>query len=921
VEVAAVSHIRPFALVLFLAACGSHEPARPAPSAGPAASSAASPAPSAGGMRQNAAPSSARDVIERLMQMADRKAVALDPFIPEPKAPLETPHLVGKGADGAIEFALAHTSVHARVEGVIAQVEVQQLYQNPTANRLEAVYQFPLPENAAVTDMLFRIRNRVVISEVRRRAEAKQVYEDAKREGKAAALTEQERPNLFTQSVANIPPGESVEVILRYTHEVKFDDGRYTFVFPTTIGPRYIPGHMAETADAARVTPPVVPAGMRSAHDIEIAVELLPGAAFTDVAARSHRIETGLDRAHGTRLVTLGAGDTIPNKDFILGWRPASVEPDARLLVEEGHFMLFVQPPAKVVPEQVRPKQMVFLIDKSGSMMGPPIETAKRVIKKALANMGPDDTFQLVAFDSSTQTMSPIALGNTPENVRAAESWLESLEGGGGTEMLRGIIQALELPTDPKRLRMVVFCTDGFIGNEAEIIDYIDKSRGQARVFGFGIGSSVNRYLIEGVGRAGRGASEVVRLEDPVDDVVARLYRRLDRPVLTDIALSFDGLQAEALLPERLPDLFAGQPLVVVGKTKGAPRAGAEVTVTGRLGTATWRRTIPLNVVAERGTTLGTLWARRRIEDLMNRRPYQTPTHEDEEEIVRLALERKLITQYTSFVAVERQLKLDVNVPLVQLLVPNEMPEGVKHEGIFGTDAVEVTPARVKPGDPELRVSAPPDAVAVTVELPFESAPRAAVKDGPSGDWVARFLVPSGWPDGSYDARVVIRREGGRRDEHVVSLRVDTTPAAIAVVSSPDAVRPGSVLRLSMKPAVGLDQIGRALVAPNAGGIGWTLKGAMDVKEVLVRAPWGEVARARMEGPLGLWVAELAVPDGAARGRAAFEIVASDAAGNVSRRTLELSVGDTPRTPLVMGAFVLAALGFLVARAARRRVS
>jgi Ca-activated chloride channel family protein len=914
-EAAAVTNIRrPIALALLLCACGSHETPR-TPARGPlhTAAGAAPPTPGANGP----SPSSAREVIERLMRLANHEAVELSPLVPGPRDPLETPHLVGKSADGTIEFALAHTSVHARVTGSIAHVEVQQLYQNPTANRLEAVYQFPLPENAAVTDMLFRIRNRVVVSEVRRRAEAKQVYEDAKREGKAAALTEQERPNLFTQSVANIPPGESVEVILRYVHEIKFDDGRYTFVFPTTIGPRYVP---ASVTDAERVTPPVVPPGMRSAHDIEIAVELLPGAAFTDVAARSHRIETGVDAEHGARLVTLAAGDTVPNKDFILGWRPAGKEPDARLLVEEErdahHFMLFVQPPAHVEAAQVRPKQMVFLIDKSGSMMGEPIETAKRVIKRALAGMGPDDTFQLVAFDSSTEVMSESALGNTPENVRAAGAWLETLSGGGGTEMLQGIIRALELPTDPRRLRMVVFCTDGFIGNEPEIIDYIAKSRGEARVFGFGIGSSVNRYLIEGVGRAGRGAAEVVRLQDPVDDVVARLYKRLDRPVLTDIALSFEGLDAEALEPARLPDLFAGQPLVVVGRAKSAPRPDARVTITGKLGTAAFRRTLPLAAAAERGTTLGTLWARRRIEELTERRPYGGVEPQDQEEIVALALQRKLITQYTSFVAVERELKVDPSLPLTRLLVPNEMPEGVKYEGIFGSETVaQVTPVRIKPGDPELRVQAP-DATRVSVELPFfrGGAPLAAVRDGDRSTWVARFLVPSGWPDGSYDAHVIIERIDGARLERTVSLRVDTTPPAIAVVGAPETAQPGATLRLAMKPALPLDELLTMAAAPNAGGLGWTIKGAIDVKQVLVRAPWGEVARARMDGTFGEWIAELHVPDGAAAGPAQLEIVAVDTAGNTSRRTLDVHIGGALRAPVLMGAVALLALALLVRR-------
>jgi Ca-activated chloride channel homolog len=898
--------VRISALPLLLVAC-STQPA-PAPASAPAPSPIAKPTTSP--------PTSARQLVERLLKMADAKTIDFSPLVPDHKRTSDPPRLTGKSGDGApIEFALAHTSVYARVSGNIAQVEVQQLYQNPTSNRLEAIYAFPLPENAAVTDMLFRIKNRVVRSEVRRRAEAKAEYERAKQEGKTAALTEQERPNLFTQSVANIPPGESVEVILRYTNEIAFDDGRYTFHFPTTIGPRYIPA--SGVADANRVTPPVIAPGMRSAHDIEIAVELMPGAAFADTASRSHRIVTATDG--DKRLVTLAPEDTIPNKDFILAWRPASQEPDARLLTQadaDGRYMmLFVQPPSTVTHNQVRPKQMVFLIDKSGSMMGQPIEAAKRVIMMALRNMGRDDTFQLVAFDSATVTMSDDALPNTPANLRQAESWLSSLSGAGGTEMLSGIRTALDLPTDPKRLRMVVFCTDGFIGNEQQIIEHIEKERNGARVFGFGIGTSVNRYLIEGVARAGRGAAEYVRLQDPVDDTVARLYKRLDRPVLTDLEVSFDGIVASDLLPQRLPDLFAGQPLVIVGKSQGAPSAKGGVTLKGRLGDQPWTRHIPLAIAGDqRGSVLGTLWARRRIDDLSSRQQWGEPSKDVQEEIIALALRRKLITQYTSFVAVEKQVSVDTRIPLDTLLVGNELPEGVAFQGIFGEGSAQVTPARVKPGDPELRVIASASARSVFVTLPFESAPREAVKDRQSGEWVARFLVPSGWPDGSYDAKVAITHEDGRREESTVSLRVDTTPASVAVLSSPGSVRPGQVMRIEMKPCLPLAEIGAHMLKPNPGGVAYSLKGAMDVKEVLVRAPWGEVVRARMEGALGQYVAELHVPDGQALGPASLEIVAGDGAGNVSRRTLDITVGGAAKPPYLMGAFALLALALITRR-------
>jgi Ca-activated chloride channel homolog len=482
--------------------------------------------------------------------------------------------------------------------------------------------------------------------------------------------------------------------------------------------------------------------------------------------------------------------------------------------------------------------------------------------------------------------------------------------------MLSGIRAALDQPYDPKRLRMVVFCTDGFIGNEKEIIDYIGTMRGQSRVFGFGIGSSVNRYLVEGVARAGRGAAEIVRQGEPANEAVARLYKRLDRPVLTDVSLRFSGVDVTALEPERMPDLFAGQPLVVVGKYRG--HGPASVEISGKLGTKPYRRTIPVTLASQPGdAVLGTLWARRRIETLTDATENGAGA-DQKTQIVDLALKFKLITAYTSFVAVEKQLKLDTRTPLAEMLVPNELPEGVSYKGIFAEEVAqanaEVTPARVKPGDPEIRVQAPPRA-RVHVALPWTKRPVRAVWDAPAGEHVARFLVPAGWPDGSWTARVIIDHPAGAREERTVELHVDTRAAAVAVVSAPATVRPGEAMLLAFKPALPLEAVADALSTPMPGGAGAALKSAMDVKEILVRAPWGEVARAKMDGPLGIYRATLHVPRLQARGDAELEVVACDTAGNVSRRPLVVAVTPTSGASWAGGMILLiAAFGRLFAR-------
>jgi Ca-activated chloride channel family protein len=498
--------------------------------------------------------------------------------------------------------------------------------------------------------------------------------------------------------------------------------------------------------------------------------------------------------------------------------------------------------------------------------------------------------------------------------------------------MLTGIRAALGAPADPRRLRMVVFCTDGFIGNEAEIITAVEALRGSARVFGFGVGSSVNRYLVEGVGRAGRGSSEVVSLKEPPDEAVTRLFRRLDRPVLTDLEVSFEGAAVEDLLPARLPDLLAGQPLVVSGRVRGGRPAA--VVLRGRLGEQPYVARIPVSLSTAAGPeaslsppeqpVAGTLWARRRVDVLLAPRQ-EPPPAAAVAEVVAHALRFKLVTPYTSFVAVERTLRVDPSLPLARAPVPNELPEGVSHEGVFGEE-VEVLPARVKPGDPELRVRAGPTAVAVRVALPFERDAREAVRDEARADWVLRFLVPPGWPDGSWDAKVRIVHAGGRVEERTAPIRVDTTAASIAVVAAPAAAAPGEEVRLVLKPSLPLARLPG--LAEREGGLASAVKGAMEVKEVLVRAPWGEVARARLEGPLGLWVASVHVPDEAGEGEGELEIAASDAAGNVSRRRVPLAVrarttpGERARYASAAGGaatFAAVALGALLAAALLRR--
>jgi len=834
--------------------------------------------------------------------------------LPASAARAEPARLIGVDPDGkeVVEFPLEHTTVTADVTGNIARVELQQVYANPLENRLEAVYKFPLPENAAVTDMFFRIGRRVVYSEVKKKDEAKATYEEAKAEGKTAALTEEDRPNLFTQSVANIPPGEKVVVVLRYVHEVPFADGRYRFVFPMTVGPRYTPATM-DAADVAAVTAPVLAPEFRSAHEVDVTLRLHPAGAFGEVASVNHAIDEAT--AAGARVVTLAdtPEEHIPNRDLVLEYRPASGVPEPFFLSEmekgERYAMLFIEPPTDVTPEMVRPKEMIFLLDVSGSMEGEPIETGKELVRRSLAALGPEDTFQIVAFAGEAVPLEPAPLTNTPAHVKTGLDDLGRLFGGGGTEMLAGIKATLDPPADPARMRMVILFTDGWIGNEKEIIDAVEARRGETRVFGFGIGSASNRYLIEGVAAAGRGVADYVTLGEDADLSVSRLFSRLDRPLLTDLELSWDGHAPAEVYPARVPDLFAGQPLVVVARCDGD--APAAVTVKGKLGKATWARRVAVDHAGPPGgAVLGTLWARRKI-GVLEARPGDDPGAAGIEEITRLGMKFKMVTPYTSLVAVERELRADVDLPLTTVLIPGELPEGTSFEAIFGPsgegapDGAVVTPLRVKPGDPEVRIDAPRSA-RVTVNVPWADEALVAVWDEPRAQWVARFLVPATWPDGTYGLGVHVDLGGGHVAERTAVVKVDTSSAAVAVVSAPDAVSAGAPFTLVLKPAVGLTRMAGALGgAPDARGALESLKSLSDVKDIVVTAPWGESVSAEMDPSTGAYRVALTPPAGTRAGPAALEIVAADPAGNVSRRTLVVNVNgetDANRTAAFLAA-------------------
>ena len=604
----------------------------------------------------------------------------------------------GNGQPKAI-CPLKHTDVKVEISGFLSRVNVTQEFENPFKEKIEAVYVFPLPANAAVDDMTMVVGERTVRGKILRREEAQAVYDAAKSGGQVASLLNQERPNIFTQSVANILPGEKVKITISYVETLKYEAGSYEFSFPMVVGPRYMPGEATgqkgsgtapdttQVPDASRISPKLAPAGMRAGHDISIDIMLDAGLPIDDIKGKSHEVELERLNAHSAH-VRLKTGAMIPNKDFVLRYDVAGKTIQDALLAhrsdKDGYFTLILQPPDRIVAEDVTPKELVFVLDTSGSMSGFPIEKAKETMKLALDGLYPGDTFNLITFAGDTSILFPQPVAATPANLRKAQAFLAERSGSGGTEMMKAIQASLD-PTDSQdHVRIVCFMTDGYVGNEMAIISEVQKHP-NARVFGFGIGGSVNRFLLDKMSEYGRGEVEYVALNDDGSAAARRFHERVRNPLLTDISVDWNGLPVTDVYPKRIPDLFGAKPVILTGRYTGAGRG--VIRLKGKMSGREFVREIAVDFpeAEAQHNVLSSLWARQRIDDLMGQdyngaqRGEMKP--ELKETITNLGLEYRLMTQFTSFVAVEEMIVTDGGQPR-RIDVPVEVPEGVNREAV-----------------------------------------------------------------------------------------------------------------------------------------------------------------------------------------------------------------------------------------------
>jgi Ca-activated chloride channel family protein len=595
--------------------------------------------------------------------------------------------LVLSDEPGTDVMPLKSSRADVKIAGVVAAVKVSQVYKNTGKKTLEAVYVFPGSTRAAVHAMRMTIGERVIEAEIMERQKARETYQQAKKEGKTTSLLEQQRPNVFQMNVANILPGDEIKVELNYLELLQPEDNLYEFVYPTVVGPRYT----TKTAEGAPDTDkwvqnPYLHQGEAPPYTFGLDVELSSGLPLTRLASPSHEVEINYAGKNSAR-IKIKDEKTAGNKDFVLRYALAGGKIESGLLLypgrDENFFLLMMEPPERVKPEAVAPREYIFIVDISGSMHGFPLDTAKTLMDDIISGLKPQDSFNVLLFASGSAILSPSgSLPANADNKQKAVDFIKSRPGGGGTNIVPALKQALALPRTPGVSRIITVATDGYVGVEPQVFQLIRDHLGAANLFVFGIGTAVNRHLIEGMARAGLGESFVVLKPADAAKEAARFRSYIANPVLTDIKVSFEGFAAYETEPAQLPDLFARRPLTMLGKYRGSP-SGAIVVKGKTAGGDYERRLEPAKAQAgPENAALRLLWARQRLMGLVD---FSRLTREDKavvQEATALGLKYGLMSPYTSFVAVDKVKRADGQVVTVKQPLP--LPEGVSDRAVGG---------------------------------------------------------------------------------------------------------------------------------------------------------------------------------------------------------------------------------------------
>jgi len=589
---------------------------------------------------------------------------------------------------GVDQLPLKSTGAEVNIAGVIAEVKVSQLYKNEGDSVLEAIYIFPTSTRAAVYAMKMRVGDRVIQAKIKKRHEAREEYEQARRDGKTASLLEQQRPNVFQMNVANILPGDEIEVEMSYTELLVPEDGIYEFVYPTVVGPRYSETKAAGAPDTEKwVENPHLHEGEKAPYSFHLGLAVRSGMPIAKISSPSHEIEveySGKKTAH----VALKGDGSGGNRDFVLRYSLAGKQIETGLLLypgeEENFFLLMMEPPAKVGKRDIVPREYIFILDVSGSMHGFPLNTAKTLMRNLLGNMRRQHYFNVLLFSGSAAVLSPKSLQASGKNIDRGIGFIGRQRGSGGTRLLNGLQRALDLPHTEGTSRIVVVVTDGYVSVEKDAFELIRNNLSEANLFAFGIGSSVNRFIIEGMARAGQGEPLIILKPDEAAKKAAKFREYISAPVLQGIELEFDDFEAYSTEPKSIPDLFAKRPVIAVGKYRGQPKGA--ILVKGHVPGEKLEGRMNLEDanISKDNSALRYLWARRRIMQLadMNKLVHGRDK-ELIDEVTRLGLEYNLMTEFTSFVAVDQRVRTDGSkTKTVKQPVP--LPQGVSDTAVGG---------------------------------------------------------------------------------------------------------------------------------------------------------------------------------------------------------------------------------------------
>ncbi len=581
---------------------------------------------------------------------------------------------------GPDQLPLKTTTAQVNISGVIADVLVTQVYKNEGRHPLEAIYIFPASTRAAVYGMKITLGKRMIEAKIQKREEARRTYEQALNQGKTASLLEQQRPNVFQMNVANIMPGDEIKVELKYTELLVPTDRVYEFVYPTVVGPRYSnQGAASAPAKEHWVQNPYLHQAERPTYTFELSLSLAAGLPIQDLFCPSHKVQTSFAGPSEAKVVLDPLEKQGGNRDFILRYRLNGRQIQSGLLLVEGEkenfFLLQMQPPKRVAREQIPGREYIFIVDVSGSMHGFPLEISKHLLKDLIGRLRSTDRFNVLLFSGGSSLLSNQSLPVNRENIDRALQLVDRQRGGGGTELLPALKRALDLEKADGYSRTIVIATDGYVTVEGEVFELIRKNLGQANMFAFGIGSSVNRHIIEGLAHVGMGESFVITDPHEAPAQAERFRQMIESPVLTKIKIGFEGFSVYDVEPAGIPDLFADRPIVIFGKWRGRPKG--KILLSGLSGEGPFQEAIEVGGTKPLKTDQGLryLWARHKItllSDFNKLRPEDRRTRE----VTELALKYNLLTAYTSFVAVDTEIRNKNGSPTT-VKQPLPLPQGV----------------------------------------------------------------------------------------------------------------------------------------------------------------------------------------------------------------------------------------------------